>query len=789
MRPCPAGRIFLSITMALCTGLEATAARPALVASLSASELTSLFSFIERVESDSEKISNRSVAHTWVERGALFFEFEDGSYGMVLSAAIPPRIELWTPPPNLPAIDTRRVFEAESVPEGGLRGSADFFFNHDADVWSGTPDFNSGDLSPIYAGLDAESFLPGVGYILFRASTFFVNGTITNATLSYHVEQSVGSWTVGAWAVADGAANFWSEGTVTWNNQPALGDLQDFETVGTASDYYKFMDITSIAQQWNAGSHNNNGLFVAPSGNPPSGAKLQVTASEFGTDAPYIFVEYSPPASAPTVTTNAATSISQTSATLNASVDPNGSSTTVFFDYGTTPGLGSTVTHGGIGSGTSPVSTPQSLTGLSCGTQYYFRARASNSGGTSNGNTLNFNTTACPQPPPTVTTNAATSIGQTSATLNASVDPNGSSTTVFFDYGTTPGLGSTVTHGGIGSGTSPVSTPQSLTGLSCGTQYYFRARASSAGGSTNGATLSFSTASCGGGAALSNGVTQAGSINGSVQQGSWNYYYADLAAGASNLVVELFDLGGDLDLYVRFGAQPTDSLWDCRPFFGSTNSEACTFPTPSAGRWWVGVNNWDTGPIGYSVRATWSTSSGGIVVNEIHTGPVDYVELYNSGSSSQNLSGWTLVSTGGATDTHTLPSYNLSPGAFVRVFENTGSPATATVYTGQNFNWVSADSGSVALSNGSGTGVDFVRWGISSTPPPSGTTWSAPNAPSVPSDADVIGRSPDGSDSNSGSDWCPQTPSAPGPNSGCGGVIFSDGFESGNTSSWSSTSG
>ena len=41
MRPCPAGRIFLSITMALCTGLEATAARPALVASLSASELTS----------------------------------------------------------------------------------------------------------------------------------------------------------------------------------------------------------------------------------------------------------------------------------------------------------------------------------------------------------------------------------------------------------------------------------------------------------------------------------------------------------------------------------------------------------------------------------------------------------------------------------------------------------------------------------------------------------------------------------------------------------------------------
>jgi hypothetical protein len=33
---------------------------------------------------------------------------------------------------------------------------------------------------------------------------------------------------------------------------------------------------------------------------------------------------------------------------------------------------------------------------------------------------------------------------------------------------------------------------------------------------------------------------------------------------------------GDVDLYVRLGAPPTTSTYDCRPYLGSTNPEACT---------------------------------------------------------------------------------------------------------------------------------------------------------------------------------------------------------------------
>ena len=95
-----------------------------------------------------------------------------------------------------------------------------------------------------------------------------------------------------------------------------------------------------------------------------------------------------------------------------------------------------------------------------------------------------------------VTTNPATNIGQSGATLNASVNPNGSSTTVYFDYGLTTGYGSTVNHGNIGSGTSPVNVAKPVTGLSCGTLYHFRVRATNAGGTSNGTDRTFQTASC-----------------------------------------------------------------------------------------------------------------------------------------------------------------------------------------------------------------------------------------------------------------------------------------------------
>jgi hypothetical protein len=364
--------------------------------------------------------------------------------------------------------------------------------------------------------------------------------------------------------------------------------------------------------------------------------------------------------SAPAVSTGSASSITQTSALVSGTVNPNGASTTLYFDYGTTTSYGSTATYGSVGSGTSSVTQSFNLTNLACGTTYQYRARAQNGSGTTNGTNQSFTTSSCSQPStteliangsfasgstswvlggsfyadsrftscrscpgyaylansdgsagdnlvgsmyqtvtipanatsatlsfwynittqetttstaydvlnvtaqnssgnflgtiavlsnlnktsgyvqasanllgyagstirinflgttdvslptvfrvddvsllvtagspaPSVTTGSASSVDQTSAVLGATVNPNGSNTTLYFDYGPTTSYGSIATYGNAGSGTSSVSVSEAVAGLGCGTTYQYRARAQNGGGTTNGANQSFTTAAC-----------------------------------------------------------------------------------------------------------------------------------------------------------------------------------------------------------------------------------------------------------------------------------------------------
>ncbi len=97
-------------------------------------------------------------------------------------------------------------------------------------------------------------------------------------------------------------------------------------------------------------------------------------------------------ANPPTVTTGSATSLTTNSAILNTTVNPNGISTTYYFDYGTTTSYGSKTTETDAGSGTEEVSVSADITGLSEGTTYHFRLVAINSGGTSYGDDATFTT-------------------------------------------------------------------------------------------------------------------------------------------------------------------------------------------------------------------------------------------------------------------------------------------------------------------------------------------------------------------------------------------------------------
>ena len=108
---------------------------------------------------------------------------------------------------------------------------------------------------------------------------------------------------------------------------------------------------------------------------------------------------------------------------------------------------------------------------------------------------------------------------------------------------------------------------------------------------------------------LTNGTGYNDSLTAPVSQGTWRYYYVDLLNGSANLVLNLLNLSADADLYVRFNAKPTLATWDCRPLTRGTTAEQCSFPAPAAGRWWVGVNNFATGTMTYTVRGTWTAVS------------------------------------------------------------------------------------------------------------------------------------------------------------------------------------
>ena len=104
------------------------------------------------------------------------------------------------------------------------------------------------------------------------------------------------------------------------------------------------------------------------------------------------------PPAVPSSTTDSASPVTSNAATLNGTVNPNGASTTVTFEYGATTGYGSTATAVQSPlSGTTAQSVNAGLTGLTPGETYHFRIKATNSAGTSYGSDLAFTTSSqCP---------------------------------------------------------------------------------------------------------------------------------------------------------------------------------------------------------------------------------------------------------------------------------------------------------------------------------------------------------------------------------------------------------
>ncbi|HYG96431.1 MAG TPA: hypothetical protein VD741_04910 [Solirubrobacterales bacterium] len=177
------------------------------------------------------------------------------------------------------------------------------------------------------------------------------------------------------------------------------------------------------------------------------------------------------------------------------SINPRGCETTYTFKYGPTTSYGTGSSSGNAGNATFTVSASGFASGLQPETTYHYRLYATNSGGTSSGADKTFTTgeEPPPLPPPSVITEAATGVASTGATLNASVNPNGISTTYKFEYGTKEkelNKATTAVSDLTGSSSQKVKAEVKLEPE---TKYFFRIHAASAGGTKTGSELHFTT--------------------------------------------------------------------------------------------------------------------------------------------------------------------------------------------------------------------------------------------------------------------------------------------------------
>ena len=328
-----------------------------------------------------------------------------------------------------------------------------------------------------------------------------------------------------------------------WQKQSSVA--VDLSGIFNAGDRYTIIDAQNPTVVVASGTYSGpvsipmTGLVaVQPIGN--GGQTRTHTAPEFGAFIATGGTRIVNPSNPPLATTAAAGSITSSGAQLNGTVNPNGSTTTYRFDYGTTSSYGTSTSSASAGSGSNATGVSAMVTGLASGTTYHYRLVATNSAGTTNGGDMAFTTSGASATPPAVTSLAASGVTASGAQVNGTVNPNGVSTSYHFDYGTTSSYGSSTSAASAGSGSSTVSVNATLSGLSSSTTYHFRLVATNSAGTTNGSDMTFTTSSAGTAAPTvavlaATGVTASGGqVNGTVNpNGAATTYHFEYGTSAS----------------------------------------------------------------------------------------------------------------------------------------------------------------------------------------------------------------------------------------------------------------
>lgn len=203
------------------------------------------------------------------------------------------------------------------------------------------------------------------------------------------------------------------------------------------------------------------------------------------------------PSLAPVVTVDGAIQITSTNATISGTVNPNGSETGYFVQWGLTTAYGGGGPVGSLPGQNSPVAVTAQALGMSPSTTYHYRLAATNAEGVGYSEDMTLTTSNSPPPPPppapTVATGSATAVTATNATINGTVNPNGSPTTYYFQWGINTAYGNVTPTISLPGLNTPSYVSEGLTGLTPATTYHYRLVATNSAGTTNGADQQFTT--------------------------------------------------------------------------------------------------------------------------------------------------------------------------------------------------------------------------------------------------------------------------------------------------------
>jgi hypothetical protein len=193
----------------------------------------------------------------------------------------------------------------------------------------------------------------------------------------------------------------------------------------------------------------------------------------------------------PDVTIGPATDITGTSMHLGGSVDPINGEASYYFKYCSNAGSKCAETPPKEASD----GVEADITGLDANTAYEITLVATNGAGTHSSKVLTASTLPVA---PTVVTGSASNRNATGAILHGTVNPNGSQSDYYFEYGPTAAYGSRSPAGFgvvVGKGQAPLAASQQIFGLQPATTYHYRLVAENVVGSEAGEDHTFTTSS------------------------------------------------------------------------------------------------------------------------------------------------------------------------------------------------------------------------------------------------------------------------------------------------------